>query len=312
MQRASVVAQQGDRPRRPRPDVPLKRPALTLLSGLIGGLALGLVVVILQAILSDRLWLRIEVASALDTPVPLSVRRLAPLSWFWRTLDFLPRVAAAHGALGGPAADGGRPRAGDPRPWSASGSGRRSAWGTPRKCGSVSSLPRALQRTGVGGARRGSDERRCRQPRAAAPRRPVGAGNARTCSVPSVVPSLTRGPGRPRRRRLGRRGGGEGPQRRHPRSSPTSTPPSVSTIWPPGRTTSSSPSPRAVQRRARAHGRRPRSVPWGSTCAGAVLLRAVRDDMSSGRGLPEGEVDLGVSRAAAPPVDSGVERSLLP
>src|SRR5689334_412005 len=76
----------------------IKRPALILLTGLIGGLALGLVVVILQALLSDRLWLRIEVASALDTRVPLSVRRVAPLSWFWRPLGFLPRVKRLRGA----------------------------------------------------------------------------------------------------------------------------------------------------------------------------------------------------------------------
>ena len=50
----------------------------------------------------------------------------------------------------------------------------------------------------------------------------------------------------------------------------------------------------------------------GLRLRGAVLLRAVRDDMSSGVGLPEREVDLGVSRAVAPRVDDGAERSLLP
>ena len=43
-----------------------------------------------------------------------------------------------------------------------------------------------------------------------------------------------------------------------------------------------------------------------------VLLHAVRDDKSSGMGLPEGEVDPAVSRAVAPWVGGGVERSLLP
>jgi hypothetical protein len=49
----------------------------------------------------------------------------------------------------------------------------------------------------------------------------------------------------------------------------------------------------------------------GLRLRGAVLLHAVRDDKSSGMGLPEGEVDLSVSRAVAPRVDGGVERSLL-
>ncbi len=39
----------------------LKHVVLVLASGLIGGLAVGFVVVVLQAILSDRLWLRVEV-----------------------------------------------------------------------------------------------------------------------------------------------------------------------------------------------------------------------------------------------------------
>ena len=68
----------------------LKHLVLVLTSGLIVGLALGLALVVLKAILSDRLWLRVEVASALDAPVPLSVRRLAPLPWFLRPLVLLP------------------------------------------------------------------------------------------------------------------------------------------------------------------------------------------------------------------------------
>jgi capsular polysaccharide biosynthesis protein len=70
----------------------LRHLVLVLASGLIVGLALGFVLVVLNAILSDRLWLRVEVASALDAPVPLSVRRLAPLPWFLRSVAFLPWV----------------------------------------------------------------------------------------------------------------------------------------------------------------------------------------------------------------------------
>lgn len=70
----------------------LRRVVTVLASGLIAGLALGFVFVVLRAILSDRLWLRIEVASALEAPVPLSARRLAPLPWFLRPMAFVPRV----------------------------------------------------------------------------------------------------------------------------------------------------------------------------------------------------------------------------
>lgn len=71
-----------------------RRVVLVLASGLIGGSAMGFVLVVLQAILSDRLRLRIEVASALNTSVPLSVRRLTPLSRLSRILRFLPWVRA--------------------------------------------------------------------------------------------------------------------------------------------------------------------------------------------------------------------------
>ena len=70
----------------------LRRVVTVLASGLIAGLALGFVFVVLRAILSDRLWLRVEVASALEAPVPLSARRLAPLPWFLRPLAFVPWV----------------------------------------------------------------------------------------------------------------------------------------------------------------------------------------------------------------------------
>lgn len=57
----------------------LRRAALVLTSGLIGSLGVALLGVALAAILSDRLRLRIEVASALEAPVPLSVGRLSPM-----------------------------------------------------------------------------------------------------------------------------------------------------------------------------------------------------------------------------------------
>jgi len=70
----------------------LRGTALALASGLIGGVALGLGSIVLPAILSDRLWLRVEVASALEAAVPLSVRRLAPLRGPLCRLSFLPPV----------------------------------------------------------------------------------------------------------------------------------------------------------------------------------------------------------------------------
>jgi hypothetical protein len=69
----------------------LRRAVLVLVSGLIGGFALGFVLVVMQSILSDRLWLRIEVASALDTSVRLSARRITPLP---RVFRFLPLAKA--------------------------------------------------------------------------------------------------------------------------------------------------------------------------------------------------------------------------
>jgi len=69
-----------------------RRLALTLGSGLIGGTALGVGVVLLLAILSNRLRLRVEVAAALETPVLLSVRRLTPPALLRR----LPRPARAR------------------------------------------------------------------------------------------------------------------------------------------------------------------------------------------------------------------------
>ncbi len=69
-----------------------KRIALALASGLIGGAALAVGGVVLQSILSDRLRLRLEVSSALEVPVTLSVGRLRPLPRMLRGLRFLPSV----------------------------------------------------------------------------------------------------------------------------------------------------------------------------------------------------------------------------
>ncbi len=65
---------------------------ITVVSGLIGGVALCVGGVVLHSILSDRLRLRFEVASALEAPVTLSVGRLRPLPRTMRLLGFLPRV----------------------------------------------------------------------------------------------------------------------------------------------------------------------------------------------------------------------------
>jgi capsular polysaccharide biosynthesis protein len=74
----------------------LKRMVLVLASGLIGGLAVGFVVVVLRAILSDRLWLRMEVASALDASVLVSVRKITPLPRLLQMVRALPWVRAVH------------------------------------------------------------------------------------------------------------------------------------------------------------------------------------------------------------------------
>jgi capsular polysaccharide biosynthesis protein len=68
--------------------------ALVFASGLIAGLALGVGLTVLQAVLSDRLWLRAEVGSALKTAVPLSVGRLAPPLPGLAPLSFLPWIGA--------------------------------------------------------------------------------------------------------------------------------------------------------------------------------------------------------------------------
>jgi len=94
LQSAVVGASQVIDPAAPLEAGGLRRAALVLASGLIGGVAIGFGVVVLRAILSDRLWLRIEVASALNAPVLLSVRKIAPLSRLLQLIGFLPWVKA--------------------------------------------------------------------------------------------------------------------------------------------------------------------------------------------------------------------------
>jgi len=68
-----------------------RRIVVTLGSGLIAGAALGCGTVLFQAITSDRLRRRFDVAAALEVAVPVSVRRIAPLP---RLLRRLPRLRA--------------------------------------------------------------------------------------------------------------------------------------------------------------------------------------------------------------------------
>jgi hypothetical protein len=92
---AIVSASRVIDPAAPLPPSGLRRVVLILASGLIGGLALGFGVVVSRAILSDRLWLRIEVASALSAAVLVSVRRINPLARILRVVRFLPWVGSA-------------------------------------------------------------------------------------------------------------------------------------------------------------------------------------------------------------------------
>ena len=66
-----------------------RRIVLTLVSGLIGGAALGCGLVLFLAITSDRLRRRFDVAAALAVAVPVSVGRIAPLP---RLLRWLPHL----------------------------------------------------------------------------------------------------------------------------------------------------------------------------------------------------------------------------
>ena len=62
---------------------------LVLASGIIGGTAVGCGIVLLFAIMSDRLRQRSDIASALEVPVSVSVGRITPLSKRWLRLPHL-------------------------------------------------------------------------------------------------------------------------------------------------------------------------------------------------------------------------------
>ncbi|WP_143447786.1 hypothetical protein [Kineosporia sp. R_H_3] len=64
----------------------LRHAALVLASGLVAGTAAGVGLVVFLAVTTDRLRRRSEVATALGAPVPLSVRRLAPMPRWVRPL----------------------------------------------------------------------------------------------------------------------------------------------------------------------------------------------------------------------------------
>jgi capsular polysaccharide biosynthesis protein len=96
-QEAIVLTSRVIDPAATLPPSGMRRVVLVLASGLIGGLAIGIGIVVLRAILSDRLWLRLEVASALNASVPLSVGKITPLSRLLRIVGFLPWVRALDG-----------------------------------------------------------------------------------------------------------------------------------------------------------------------------------------------------------------------
>jgi capsular polysaccharide biosynthesis protein len=95
-QQAIVSASGVIDPAAPTSPRALHRMVLVLASGLIGGLAIGFGVIVLRAILSDRLWLRIEVASALNSSVLVSVRKITRPPRLLRIVKWLPRVRAVY------------------------------------------------------------------------------------------------------------------------------------------------------------------------------------------------------------------------
>ena len=289
----------------------IKRPALTLLSGLIGGLALGLVVVILQALLSDRLWLRVEVASALDAQVPLSVRRLAPLPWFWRPLGFLPRVKRLRTARWAE-----RQRMADALLQAIPGPGRRQALavlclGNAEEVRfGVLTAGSALQRSGMGVLVVDLTNDGVVQP-ALRRLRDLSEWERPDVFRPGVVPSLTRGPADLEAADW------DDVAVAKARNGVTlilaDLDPAVGVdhlaAWSDDVVVAVTAGASSVEL-VRTAGDLIRSVRL--RLRGAVLLNAVRDDVSSGIGLSEGEVDQGVSRAVAPRIGGRVERSLLP
>lgn len=71
-------------PAAPEPGLALRSLLLGLLSGLIGGIALGCGPVLISAVVSDRIRRRSDVAEALGVPVKVSVGKLAPPEGGWR------------------------------------------------------------------------------------------------------------------------------------------------------------------------------------------------------------------------------------
>jgi len=312
VQRASVVAaSKVIDPAAPMRVSHVKRPALVLVSGLIGGLALGLAVVVLQAILSDRLWLRIEVAAALDTRVPLSVRRLAPPSSLWRPLGFVPQVRRLRTTRSAE-----RQRMAEAIAQAIPGAGRRPALAllclgnaNDMRFGILAAATR-LQRSGVAVLVVDLTDDGVVQP--AMHRLGELPENERPeVFRPSVVPSLTRGPADLEAAHW------DDVAVAKARNGITlvlaDLDPAVGVdhlaAWSDDVVVAVSAGASSVEL-VRTAGDLIRSV--GLRLRGAVLLRAVRDDTSAGVTAPAADADLGSPAVAVPRVDNGVERSLLP
>jgi capsular polysaccharide biosynthesis protein len=92
---AVVSASRVIDPASAEPRSAVSRGLLALMSGLIGGLAIGIGLVVLQAILSDRLRLRVEFAAALEAPVLVSVGSVAPATGLGRLATSVPRIGRA-------------------------------------------------------------------------------------------------------------------------------------------------------------------------------------------------------------------------
>jgi capsular polysaccharide biosynthesis protein len=90
---AMVSASRIIDPARALPSGGPRRVALAVASGLIGGTGLALAVIVLRALLSDRLRLRVEVTSAVEAPILVSTGRLAPPGPLGRLHRVLPRGA---------------------------------------------------------------------------------------------------------------------------------------------------------------------------------------------------------------------------
>jgi capsular polysaccharide biosynthesis protein len=78
----------------------LKPLAFAVVLGLMAGLALGVAIVVVAAIVSDRLRRRDDVARALGTPVRLSVGAIRPRRWLPSRVGSAGRAAAVHRIVG--------------------------------------------------------------------------------------------------------------------------------------------------------------------------------------------------------------------